>query len=113
VASAEADPSRVRRDGNRARLMAARYDWDDVAVGYEELCLRMAARDFPRSRPSGRRLRRGPAASRLPQPSPRPANGATTPGPRRSETEPARTPLRVAVADPVCAELPTARAAQS
>ncbi|WP_369136674.1 DUF1972 domain-containing protein [Modestobacter versicolor] len=55
VTAAEADPAGVRRDGDRARVLAARYDWDDVASGYGTLCRRLAARDFPRSRPSGRR----------------------------------------------------------
>ena len=58
---AEADPDRTRRDGEQARLRAAGYDWDDVAADYETLCRRLAARDFPRVRPSGRRLRSHPA----------------------------------------------------
>ncbi|MEU2350290.1 DUF1972 domain-containing protein [Modestobacter sp. NPDC049651] len=62
VAAAEADPERTRRDGKKARLLSARYDWDHVAEGYAALCTRLAARDFPRTRPSGRRLRLGPAA---------------------------------------------------
>lgn len=62
VMAAERAPERARRDGKRARLMAARYDWDLVADDYEDLCLRLADGDIPRSRPSGRRLRLGPAA---------------------------------------------------
>ena len=66
IETTEADPARTRRDGKKARLLAARYDWDDVARGYEALCRRLAARDFPRARPSGRRLRLGPAAQPAP-----------------------------------------------
>ena len=62
VTEAEGDPAGIRREGKRARLMAARYDWDRVADGYEQLCRRLAARDVPRSRPSGRRLRPASAA---------------------------------------------------
>jgi glycosyltransferase involved in cell wall biosynthesis len=76
IETTEADPARTRRDGKKARLLAARYDWDDVARGYEALCRRLAARDFPRTRPSGRRLRLGPAA----QPAP---SARTVPVPRR------------------------------
>jgi glycosyltransferase involved in cell wall biosynthesis len=53
--TAEADPSGVRRNGERARELAAEYDWEDVATGYEELAARLAGRQFPRRRPSGRR----------------------------------------------------------
>lgn len=60
--TAEADPAGTRRNGKRARLLSARYDWDHVAAAYETLCRRLAARDFPAVRPSGRRLRLGPAA---------------------------------------------------
>ena len=74
LAAAEADPEGTRRAGRRARILAARYDWDAVAAGYEELARRLAARDVPRRRPSGRR--RTTAADRplaaLP-PAPRPA----------------------------------------
>ena len=63
VTAAEADPARTRKDGKRARLLSARYDWDHVAEGYQTLCRRLADRDFPRSRPNGRRLRQGVAAT--------------------------------------------------
>nr|WP_179722681.1 DUF1972 domain-containing protein [Petropleomorpha daqingensis] len=55
VEEAENDPAAVASAGARARELAARYDWDDVAAGYEQLARRLAARDVPRRRPSGRR----------------------------------------------------------
>ncbi|NEK57764.1 glycosyltransferase family 1 protein [Geodermatophilus sabuli] len=55
LAAAEADPVGVLRAGQRARELAGGYDWDQVAAGYEELAGRLAARRFPRRRPSGRR----------------------------------------------------------
>jgi glycosyltransferase involved in cell wall biosynthesis len=108
VMVAESDPGAVRRNGNSARVMAARYDWDDVAAGYETLCRRLAARDFPRTRPSGRRRTSAPGVVAPQVSSPVPA-----PAPPRPLTGPARTPLRVAGAQPVVAEVPAARAAQS
>ena len=48
-------PAGVARNGDRSRELAADYDWDDVAGGYEELARQLAARQFPRRRPSGRR----------------------------------------------------------
>ncbi len=55
VQAVEADPvgTHARRDGSRAR--AARYDWDDVAAGYERLCQTLASRRRHHRRPSGRR----------------------------------------------------------
>ena len=104
VTAAEADPAAVRRDGNSARVMAARYDWDDVASRYEALCARLAARELPRTRPSGRR-REQPATPVAPV-------AVLPPAPRRPLDGPA--PLRVAVgADVLPVEAPTARAAQS
>jgi glycosyltransferase involved in cell wall biosynthesis len=103
VTEAEADPSGVRRNGNAARVMAARYDWDDVASGYETLCRRLAARAFPRSRPSGRR-RPQAAAVRTEQ------LAGPAPAPRQPVAEPAPTPLRPAG---VLVEAPTSRAAQA
>jgi glycosyltransferase involved in cell wall biosynthesis len=107
VTAAEADPTRVRRDGNRARVMAARYDWDDVASGYETLCRRLAARDFPRSRPSGRR--------RSPKSAARSAIAETSaPDPVRAlRDEPGVAPLRVAGFDQVGPGSSTAQAARS
>ncbi|MGY1779072.1 DUF1972 domain-containing protein [Geodermatophilus sp. SYSU D01036] len=55
VAAAEADPGRVARDRVRSREMAARYDWDEVARGYEELVDRLVTGQGPQRRPSGRR----------------------------------------------------------
>jgi glycosyltransferase involved in cell wall biosynthesis len=109
VTAAEADPSAVRRDGKLARLMAARYDWDDVAAAYADLCRRLAVRDFARSRPSGRR--RGPAVR--PQPARRTVTAVLTPAPRPAPAEPAPAPMRVGAAEPVAADVPPARAAQS
>jgi glycosyltransferase involved in cell wall biosynthesis len=53
--AAEADPVTAARAGERARERARQYDWDDVAQGYERLAVRLATRQFPRRRPSGRR----------------------------------------------------------
>ncbi|WP_448642508.1 DUF1972 domain-containing protein [Geodermatophilus sp. URMC 63] len=77
LAAAEADPEGTRRAGQRARVHAARYDWDAVADGYEELARRLAARDVPARRPSGRRR---PTAADLPVP-PRASAPAATPVP--------------------------------
>jgi glycosyltransferase involved in cell wall biosynthesis len=55
VETAESDPEAVRRAGRRARQLAAGYDWDIVADGYERLALKLAGRRFPARRPSGRR----------------------------------------------------------
>ncbi|MGY1809664.1 DUF1972 domain-containing protein [Blastococcus sp. SYSU D00669] len=55
--AAEAEPGAVRQAGTRARALAAGYDWDDVAAGYEDLARRLAARDVPARRPTGRRVR--------------------------------------------------------
>jgi len=55
IAGVEADPAGAARDGRRSRQLALRYDWDQVAEGYEELARRLHARDFPRRRPTGRR----------------------------------------------------------
>ncbi|MGY1750353.1 DUF1972 domain-containing protein [Modestobacter sp. SYSU DS0511] len=85
LAESEADVAGTRRRGKRARLLAARYDWDHVAAAYEALCQRLATRDFPRSRPSGRRLRLGPAAAPgEPVATPRPAVPPVSPTPRAS-----------------------------
>jgi len=111
---AEGNPEQVRRRGKRARLLAARYDWDHVAASYEELCRKLVGWEFPRSRPSGRRLRLGPAAEgtrntewAAPQTglAPRPK---MAPPPRRPAERPAaRTSAAAAV------ELSPARTAQS
>jgi glycosyltransferase involved in cell wall biosynthesis len=54
---AEADPTTVILDGKRAAELAERYDWDDVADGYERLAHGLAEGRFPAVRPSGRRMR--------------------------------------------------------
>jgi glycosyltransferase involved in cell wall biosynthesis len=55
VAAVEADPQGVARAGRRSRDLAARYDWEQVAAGYEELARDLATRTFPARRPTGRR----------------------------------------------------------
>jgi glycosyltransferase involved in cell wall biosynthesis len=55
VDAAESDPAGIQAAGRRARELAKRYDWDDVAAGYEDLALRLATREFPSRRPTGRR----------------------------------------------------------
>jgi glycosyltransferase involved in cell wall biosynthesis len=55
VESAEADVASTVARGELARERAAAYDWDDVAIAYEELCAALAGHRFPRRRPSGRR----------------------------------------------------------
>jgi len=52
---AEGDPEHVRERGHSLRDSIRRYNWDDVASRYEALCRRLADRDLPRRRPSGRR----------------------------------------------------------
>ena len=50
-------PTRVSaKRGAELQEAIARYNWDDVALGYEQLLLKLAARTFPKKRPSGRRL---------------------------------------------------------
>jgi glycosyltransferase involved in cell wall biosynthesis len=56
VNAAEAEPRRIRVAGRRARDLAGKYDWDEVASGYEELALELAGRAFPAQRPTGRRM---------------------------------------------------------
>jgi len=63
VDAAESDADGVRAAGRRARELATRYDWDQVAAGYEELALRLAGRHGPGRRPSGRRIAAGPSAA--------------------------------------------------
>ncbi|MCZ2804094.1 DUF1972 domain-containing protein [Modestobacter sp. VKM Ac-2983] len=110
---AEDEPEKLRRRGKRARLLAARYDWDHVASRYEELCRSLAARAFPRSRPSGRRLRLGPAAGTrtsdwpLVQPASA-AQGVGAPPPRRAAGRPAARPAAAG-----SSHVPPARTAQS
>jgi glycosyltransferase involved in cell wall biosynthesis len=56
VAEAEADRDTTARRGRRSRVLAGRYDWDDVTSGYEELARCLARREFPARRPNGRRV---------------------------------------------------------
>lgn len=55
ITAAEADPAAVAAAGLRARELAGRYDWDDVAAGYEALARRLVSGEVPRPRPDGRR----------------------------------------------------------
>jgi glycosyltransferase involved in cell wall biosynthesis len=57
VELAEADSARTRARGLRAQTIALRYDWDDVAARYAQMCERLAAGgpSARRVRPSGRR----------------------------------------------------------
>ena len=52
---AEADPAEMARLAGRVREQAARFDWDEVAKRYEQLCERLAAGWSQRGRASGRR----------------------------------------------------------
>jgi glycosyltransferase involved in cell wall biosynthesis len=76
VDGAEAEPQRVDGAGVRARAIAKKYDWDDVAAGYEELALRLAGRRFPTRRPSGRR-QESPMTPPVILPAPRPGSAQT------------------------------------
>ena len=51
----ESDRGWVLDCGSALQQSIRRYNWDDVAERYEDLCRRLAQRDFPRRRPSGRR----------------------------------------------------------
>ena len=55
VMSSEADHGAAVGRGEHSRVRAAAYDWDDVARGYEQLCLRLADRKLSRTGLSGRR----------------------------------------------------------
>jgi glycosyltransferase involved in cell wall biosynthesis len=55
---AEEDPAEVSQLGRAARAEASRFDWDEVAKRYEELCERLAAGWSQRGRASGRRIAR-------------------------------------------------------
>jgi glycosyltransferase involved in cell wall biosynthesis len=54
---AEADPVATSRVGRAARILARRYDWDDVTACYEDLLRRLATEGPRAQRPSGRRSR--------------------------------------------------------
>lgn len=53
---AETHPDELRVMGARLKASSLRYDWDDVAAKYEQLCRDLASRTHPK-RPSGRRAR--------------------------------------------------------
>ncbi|MCZ2819095.1 DUF1972 domain-containing protein [Modestobacter sp. VKM Ac-2977] len=112
---AEREPEKLRRRGKRARLLAARYDWDHVASRYAELCRKLVAREFPRSRPSGRRLRLGPAAGTRTDEWPQGALAPATqsggaPSPRRAPVRPVARPTAAGAGS---ADVLPARTAQS
>ncbi|GAA3574432.1 glycosyltransferase [Microlunatus spumicola] len=73
----EREPEQALALGSFARESIRRYDWDDVAARYEELCTRLVTEGPTRRRPSGRRVgtwnesaigtdAAGPAATALP-----------------------------------------------
>jgi glycosyltransferase involved in cell wall biosynthesis len=90
VESVEADPWAAAQAGERARELAAGYDWDAVADGYETLARTLADRRFPEQRPTGRRRTEGPARADAVD---RPENVVPLP---RPEVAPAPEPLRAA-----------------
>ena len=51
----EADPDRAHRGGEALQEVIGRYNWDDVALAYEDLCRRLASGQSVADRPSGRR----------------------------------------------------------
>lgn len=58
VDQAEAAPEQVAERGRRCQDRARRYNWDEVAKQYEQLCERLAAGWSQRGSASGRRRRR-------------------------------------------------------
>jgi glycosyltransferase involved in cell wall biosynthesis len=65
VTSTEADPEAAALRGAQCRGRARAYDWDDVANGYERLCVRLSNGELTRSGLSGRRA--GPGWERTPK----------------------------------------------
>lgn len=55
VESAEARPAEMAARGVQVQTNIRRYNWDDVATGYERLCADLAAGRGKGRRPSGRR----------------------------------------------------------
>jgi glycosyltransferase involved in cell wall biosynthesis len=55
LAKTESDSEWVLDSGAALQQSIRRYNWDDVAERYEDLCRRLAQRTFPRRRASGRR----------------------------------------------------------
>lgn len=56
VEAAEADPDAAAARGRALRHEIRRYDWDDVAAAYADLCSDLARRATAPRRPSGRRF---------------------------------------------------------
>lgn len=61
VTKAEGDRDSAASRGRALQADIRRYNWDDVAEKYADLCARLARREFPRHRPTGRR--RQPAST--------------------------------------------------
>ena len=89
---AEADPAGVRpADGARRASWPRRYDWDDVAAGYEELAAPLAAPRLPEpapDRPPDAAVRRAATRRHPGARAPRPRRRSS--GHRRSSTSPGR-----------------------
>jgi glycosyltransferase involved in cell wall biosynthesis len=64
VEKVEIDPADAIRSGQALQQSIRRYNWEDVAARYERLCRRLAERDFPCTRPSGRRTGAGGSSIR-------------------------------------------------
>lgn len=62
IEGAEAQPERCRALGRGLQAAVRRYNWDDVAFGYEQLLTDLATGRYPKRRPSGLR---GAAARQL------------------------------------------------
>lgn len=65
VEESETHPALARSRGAQAREIAAGYDWDVVADGYEALCYALASRRLTKAQGRGR-SRRGTVASQAP-----------------------------------------------
>jgi glycosyltransferase involved in cell wall biosynthesis len=65
VEDAEMRPAVARSRGSQAREIAARYDWDVVADGYEALCYALASRALTNAHGRGR-SRTAAVASQVP-----------------------------------------------
>jgi glycosyltransferase involved in cell wall biosynthesis len=81
----EREPQEALALGSFARESIRRYDWDDVAARYEELCTRLVTEGPTKRRPSGRRVgtwvesalgtdAAGPAGTALPPQGERPGD---------------------------------------
>ncbi|HEY5822666.1 MAG TPA: DUF1972 domain-containing protein [Propionibacteriaceae bacterium] len=65
VMKAEGDPDLAAERGRALQQDIHRYNWDDVADRYAELCGRLARREYPRRRPSGRRTGAWPERNQI------------------------------------------------